>query len=218
MMLVCIILEGTTISSTIISTATCQAALTISQLITFNSVKWKRRESTTFVRHAVSQETPLPVYLGLMIHSSLVDTLSSMGLSISYNRVDEIQTTLKKKICYKYQTDQLVRPPTLVDNSLTTAAIDNVDHNATSNTTSDHFHGTYVFIPKHRCNKRCACHSRFYMQHGSITTDFRITELLYGHSSFMQAYPLHVKIEMGLGISFPMKITLILLPSLYMAK
>ena len=68
MMLVRMILEGTNISSTT-STATCQAVLTISQLIKFNSVKWKRRESTTFVRHSVSQETPLHVYLGLMINS-----------------------------------------------------------------------------------------------------------------------------------------------------
>ena len=51
MMLVRMILEGTNISPTT-STATCQAALTISHLIKFNSVKWKRRESTTFVRHA----------------------------------------------------------------------------------------------------------------------------------------------------------------------
>ena len=68
MMLVRIILEGTNISSTAYA-ATFQAALTISQLIKFNSVKRKHRESTTFVRHAVSQETSLPVYLGLMIHS-----------------------------------------------------------------------------------------------------------------------------------------------------
>ena len=59
--------------------------------------------------------------------------------------------------------DQLVRPPTLVDNAFTTAAIDNICHNATSNTASNHFHGTSVFIPTRRCNKRCACHSRFYM-------------------------------------------------------
>ena len=147
-MLVRMILERTNISSTK-STATCQVALTISQLIKFNCVKWKRRESTTFVRHAVSQETPLPIYLGLMIHStpkkrSLIDTLSSMGLSISYNRVYEIQTTLTKQICYKYQTDQLVRPPTLVDNTFTT-----VDHNATLNSASNHFHGTSMSLFQH---------------------------------------------------------------------
>ena len=78
-----------------------------------------------------------------------------MGLSISYNRVDEIQTTLTKQICYKYQTDQLVRPPTLVDNEFTTAATDNVDHNATSNTASNHFHGTSTPL----------------LQHGDVTID-----------------------------------------------
>ena len=91
-----------------------------------------------------------------MIHSktrkrSLIDTLSSMGFSISYNRVDEIQvqTTLTKQICYKYQTDQLVRTPTHVDNALTTASIDNVDHNATLNKASNHFHRTSMSLFQH---------------------------------------------------------------------
>ena len=72
-----------------------------------------------------------------------------MGLSISYDRVDEIQTTLTKQICYKYQTDQLVRPPTLVDNAFTTAVIGNVYHNATLNTVSNCFHGTTMSLFQH---------------------------------------------------------------------
>jgi hypothetical protein len=47
------------------------AALTIS--LKFNCVKHKRHRgltTATNVRHSTAQETPLPMYLGLMIHAS----------------------------------------------------------------------------------------------------------------------------------------------------
>ena len=53
------------------SYATNQAPLSLAQLIKFNSVKRKSRETTIRPRHTLYQETPLPVYLGLMIHSKL---------------------------------------------------------------------------------------------------------------------------------------------------
>ena len=67
-------------------TADNQSALSISQLIVFNAVKAPRKltsdacENTAVVRHPVSQETPLPLYIGLMLHSAtrkkrLVDKL-----------------------------------------------------------------------------------------------------------------------------------------------
>ena len=69
-------------------------ALSLAQLIEFNSVKPKRRETT--IRPRLSQETPLPVYLGLMIHSKTrmkgeIEKLATLGLSITYNCVSEIQ-------------------------------------------------------------------------------------------------------------------------------
>ena len=46
-----------------------QAALTVSQLLKFNSVKhgWKSTDGS--VQHNKSQETPLPLYLGILIHA-----------------------------------------------------------------------------------------------------------------------------------------------------
>jgi hypothetical protein len=53
-----------------------EAALSISQLLMFNAIKRRRRQMTvdesvsTVVRHVANRETPLPIYVGLMLHSS----------------------------------------------------------------------------------------------------------------------------------------------------
>jgi len=75
-----------------------QAALSISQLIMFNSVKRQRRtlnvdvrQKPSCVRHSQNQETPLAIYLGLMFHTTtrkkkkLVDKCYRLGLSVSYD-------------------------------------------------------------------------------------------------------------------------------------
>ena len=89
------ILEGININSESFY-ATNQGALSLAQLIKFNNVKHKHRETTIRPLHTLSQETPLPVYLGLMIHSKtrvkgLIEKLATLGLSITHNRVSEIQ-------------------------------------------------------------------------------------------------------------------------------
>ena len=53
----------------------------ISQLIRFNAVKNKRR-SPTFTRHAKTNEPPLPVLIGLLVHAktrtkSLIERLAA---------------------------------------------------------------------------------------------------------------------------------------------
>ena len=70
LLLIKMILQGRNINSES-SNATNQAALSLAQLIKINSVKRKRRERTICSRYTLSQETPLPVYLVLMIHSKL---------------------------------------------------------------------------------------------------------------------------------------------------
>ena len=69
------------------------AALTIAQLLKFNSVKHRRLEGPTTsanVRHSTAQETPVSMYIGLMVHAQtrnreLVDWLSHVGVSITYD-------------------------------------------------------------------------------------------------------------------------------------
>jgi hypothetical protein len=69
-----------------------RAALTISEVITFNSVKKSRvavssGDKVTSVRHSRCQETPLTIYTALLLHSAtrkrqLVDKMYHLGLSI----------------------------------------------------------------------------------------------------------------------------------------
>ena len=80
---------------------------------------------------------------------SIIDKVSALGLSISYNRVDEIQSSITDQVCQEYQTKRLVHPFGLADSLFTTAAIDNVDHNASSSISKDHFHGTSISLFQH---------------------------------------------------------------------
>jgi len=113
------------------------AELSISQLIRYNSInKHKRKENVQSLRHSVERETPLPLYVGLMIHAvtkkkKIIDKLYRLGLSVSYNRVQEILATVTNVLCTKYKEDG-VHPPKLCPNVFVTSAIDNIDHNQSS--------------------------------------------------------------------------------------
>lgn len=79
--LVTTILEGASMKHH--TESTIQAALSISQLLKFNSLKHRRADTGSIacpVRHATAQETPVPIYIGLMLHAhtrkrELVDKL-----------------------------------------------------------------------------------------------------------------------------------------------
>ena len=90
-----------------------QTAASIAQLLKFNNVKHRqqqKRSTSTVgtktqehpaVRHATSQETPVPMYIGLMLHTEthkreLADKLFSLGLSISYDRVLRLSAEMGK--------------------------------------------------------------------------------------------------------------------------
>ena len=89
-----------------------------------------------------------------MVHSKtrkreLVDILFSLGLSISYDRVLSISTELGNKVCYHYQHENVACPPKLKASIFTTAAVDNIDHNTTSISPRDSFHGTGICLFQH---------------------------------------------------------------------
>jgi hypothetical protein len=123
-----------------------QAALPISQLLAFNSCKQSSDKATTS-RHNRDKEYPLPVYLALTIHGetrkkSLIDTFSNMGLCIAYERLMSISTGIANKVISRFEQDGVVCPPTLCTNIFKSAAVDNIDHNPSSTTAQDSFHGT----------------------------------------------------------------------------
>ena len=153
------VLDGPSIKNQSLSSST-QAALSIAQLLKFNSVKQRRKQGATktqeppAVRHSTSQETPLPTYVGLMLRAEtrkrgLVDKLFSLGLNISYDRVLRLSAQMGNSVCQLYHIEQVVCPPTLRSNVFTTAAVDNIDHNPSATTAKNSFHGTGISLLQH---------------------------------------------------------------------
>ena len=112
--LVSMILYGPNIKTQSSYLSTPQAALTLSQLLKFNSFAQCRGSDTSHtLRHKEERETPLTQYLqylGVLIHSKtrkreLVDALFELGLCISYDRVLSILVTISvinlrlRKLC-----------------------------------------------------------------------------------------------------------------------
>ena len=138
-------------------TKTCSAAISIAQILKFNSVKHKRLQSsspTSTVRHSPAQETPLPIYIGMMLHAhtrkkELVDRLAHVGLSISYDRVLRLTAQMANCVCEQFHLEQVVCPPKMRGKVFTTAAVDNIDHNPSSTTAKSSFHGTAISLIQH---------------------------------------------------------------------
>ena len=127
-------------------------ALAISQLIAFNTIKQKRKQ--THERHTRSSETPLSIYLDLLLQAhtrkkDLVDKLSHLGLCISYARVLRLSADLANSVCRRFEQEQVVCPLKLRTNLFTTAAVDNINHNPSSTTATDSFLGTGISMFQH---------------------------------------------------------------------
>ena len=132
------------------------AASSITQLLVFNAVKRGRKESVA-VRHNSDRETVLPLYLGLLIHNKtrkrdLIDVFFEKGLSVSYDRVLQLSTDEANRVIDMYEREGIVRPSTLRDNLFTTGNLDNIDHNPSSTSSLDSFHGTAISITQHITN------------------------------------------------------------------
>ena len=134
------------------SAGNCRSlAVKLSQTIRFNAVKTKRNSAEINVRHSTQNEPPLPTKIGLMIHSktrkkSIVNELAADGLSVSYNRVLEIQDSIGRQLSEKYEREQIVCPHPLQKDHFTLGAIDNIDHVPSSSTATSSFHGTSISI------------------------------------------------------------------------
>ena len=84
-MLLQMILEGTSLSLAA-DNQIKNTALQLSQLIKFNALKRQRDQKFVNLRHQSSQITALPVYTGLLLHSStqkksIIDKVLVLGLS-----------------------------------------------------------------------------------------------------------------------------------------
>ena len=103
------------------------------------------------MRKNKSRESPLDIYLGLFIYAKtrkrkLIEKFHDLGISISYQRVMDLSTEMGNKVLNHYEEQNLVCPPSLKLNLFTTSALDNINHNPSSTTSEDSFHGTGISL------------------------------------------------------------------------
>lgn len=114
----------------------------------------RRRKDSKANYHAKERETPLPMYVGILLRAEtrkrgLVDKLCDLGLSVSYNRVLESSSELGNKLSAQFQAENVVCPLNLKRNLFTTSAVDNIDHNPSSTTATGSLHGTAISLFQH---------------------------------------------------------------------
>lgn len=104
--LVSMLINGSNIEDRAQNTSLSQPVLTIAQLLVFNSFKRQRniKPKPIEIHHNKEREMPLPLYLGLKAYAlsrerQLVDSLFTIGLSTSYNRIMDIVTSLGNNVC-----------------------------------------------------------------------------------------------------------------------
>lgn len=127
-----------------------QASLTVGQSIIYNT-KGKTSRTAVKTRHTLEREPPLPIYIGINVHAlsrskTLIQQLYQMGISISYDRIMEIEDWIATSTCERFIEDGVVTPACLRKGLFTVGALDNLDHNPSSTTSLTSFHGTGISL------------------------------------------------------------------------
>lgn len=130
--------------------------------------------------------------MGLTVHArtrkrDLIDTLFDLGLSISYDRVLEISTTMNNHVCEQYNRDGVVCPPNLRQGLPTMGAIDNIDHNPSSTTATGSFHGTGISLFQHPSQDN---HGHNRREHRILEQPYTAKKLLELPESYTNVHPL----------------------------
>ena len=123
-----------------------QLCITVGQTIVHN-VNKRKPNSPTKVRHTVDREPPLPIYINihaLTRSKKIIQPLHQMGISVSYDRVMQIEEWLATAVCERFEDDGVVAPTILRKGLFTAGALDNLDHNPTATTATTSFHGTSI--------------------------------------------------------------------------
>lgn len=174
---------------------TTRACLTISQLLAFNSVKRHEHDTRgqSTQRHRRDREYPAPMYMALKIHGetrkrSLIDAFFSMGLCISYDRVITISTDIANSVCERFEQERVVCPPKLRSGIFTTAGVDNIDHNPSSTTAHDSFHGTAISLVQHPTVENTGTDRGVSTLDGSVQAERKIVQLPESFSNVPPAY------------------------------
>ena len=99
----------------------------------------KKTPSAMTSRHTLEREPPLPIYIGMNVHTltrskKLIHQLFQVGLSISYDRIRETEDWIATSACERFEDDGVVVPSCLSKGLFTVGALDNLDHNPSSTT------------------------------------------------------------------------------------
>lgn len=128
-----------------------QATLTVSQTILFNFKRHAPSPSSAKSWHSLDREPPLALYIGMKIHTDtrskkLITQLHDSGLSVSYDRILQLETQLGTAVCEDSKDKGAVVPAQLQHGLFTVGALDNLDHNPSSTTAKGSFHGTGISL------------------------------------------------------------------------
>ena len=128
-----------------------QECLTVGQAIVYNTKKRGSASCTAKTRHSPDHEPPLPIYIGLNLHQvtrskKLIQQLHHMGICISYDRVLEVEDEIATAVSEQFEEDGVVAPTCLRRGLFIVGALDNLDHNPSSTTAENAFHGTGISL------------------------------------------------------------------------
>ena len=78
----------------------------------------------------ISLTPPLPIYIGMNVHAltrskKLIQQLYQMGISISYDRIMEIEDWIATSACERFAEDGVVSPACIRKRLFTVGALDN---------------------------------------------------------------------------------------------
>ncbi|KAK3741023.1 hypothetical protein RRG08_005713 [Elysia crispata] len=125
------------------------AALSISQLVVFNTVKHRSTSPNSLPRHIRDRETPIAIYIAIKIYTvtrkeSIINILHERGLCISYDRLRCLTVDIANSIIAHFESQGVVAPVQAKPGMFSTFALDNIDLNPRSTTCRSSFHGTSI--------------------------------------------------------------------------
>ena len=81
-----------------------------------------------------------------MQSKKIIDQLNELRISISYDHVLQLESTIANSVCQQFQVDTIVCPSQLRKQLFTCGTLDNVDHNPSPATALSSFHGSAISL------------------------------------------------------------------------
>ena len=128
------------------------AAITVCEIIKYNSAKCRSANLDSIPRHIRDRESPLMIYIAIKLwcstrKESVVDAMHQRGLCISYKRLFSISIDLANSVIAFFKAIGAVVPPQAGKGVFTVMGYDNYDADPSSTTSmKSSTHGTALSI------------------------------------------------------------------------